>query len=410
MAKKKQKGLLTKTFVIDDKRYYVRAETQEELIDRYRARKFEVENARCKEIEEMTYDEYFDRWIDEQRERIRESTVRNYTFWYRSAAGVAIDNNDRLFGEIKLIDLKAQHCKDLQKRLLSLKRGDVKNNCAEPDKPLHGRTGINSIIFLMSRIYDDAIIESQGNKGSLEINPFSCVKSLKRTEPEARDNQHRALTAEETDKFMNAARNTWYYNHYKMLINSGMRIGELAALKYSDIDFTNKIIHIERTTTRTEAGARVVGDTTKTKRSTRMIELTPVLEQAINDQIALNYGAWGEKPVVSISGDTGDLTVLQKKKLDLQQLIFKTSENSLLCSTVLNRDITRKCKKAGIERFSAHAFRATRATNLIGRGVNPNHVKEALGHSSYAMTCDLYAHALPELAWKEIDAVDVAIG
>lgn len=62
-----------------------------------------------------------------------------------------------------------------------------------------------------------------------------------------------------------------------------------------------------------------------------------------------------------------------------------------------------------LERFSLHALRDTFATRFIEQGGNPQTLKTILGHSSLAMTMDLYSHVLPNTRQKEMEMVRIRV-
>ena len=66
-------------------------------------------------------------------------------------------------------------------------------------------------------------------------------------------------------------------------------------------------------------------------------------------------------------------------------------------------------KRAGIERISTHALRDTFATRAIESGMNPQTLKEILGHASYSMTMDLYAHVMGETKTREMNLIKISV-
>jgi integrase len=75
----------------------------------------------------------------------------------------------------------------------------------------------------------------------------------------------------------------------------------------------------------------------------------------------------------------------------------------------VNQDIARICKAAGIEKFTAHAFRDTFATRCVESGMQPKTLQEIMGHTDIAMTMNLYAHVMEETKVSQMQAVKIAI-
>jgi integrase len=67
-------------------------------------------------------------------------------------------------------------------------------------------------------------------------------------------------------------------------------------------------------------------------------------------------------------------------------------------------------KRAGLPPVRFHDLRHTCATLLLGRGVNPKIVSELLGHSTVAITLDLYSHLLPTMQATATSALEAALG
>ncbi|ETP70919.1 site-specific recombinase XerD, partial [Lachnospiraceae bacterium JC7] len=246
---------------------------------------------------------------------------------------------------------------------------------------------INQVMKLLNCIMKAAKVE-----GVIDRNPCEGVKNLKRTEQEARETIHRALTLEETEEFFRAAkdRNSWYLPLYEFLINTGCRIGEAGALQRSDIDIKNNVIHIRRTITISEVGIEI-GESPKTKTSKRDIPMNDAIKTAIQKQEQQNRDLFGD--IISLNSH-----------------IFSSMNGGFISSTVVIRDIKATLKNTGIDYFTPHAFRDTFATRAIEAGMNPQTLKEILGHSSYSMTMDLYAHVMENTKQKEMNLIRINTG
>ena len=245
---------------------------------------------------------------------------------------------------------------------------------------------VNNIISHLSHVFGTAVKER-----ILDYNPCTLVTPLKRTEEAARDTHHRALTHAETEAFFEAAAGSYYYNVYRMALFTGLRCGEIGALYNTDI--RNGEIIIERTITRKEGGNYVVGDSAKTEAGRRIIPINDTIAGIIEDQKELNnmlfYGSGKIKP--------------------LKDLLFKAPEGGLLMSTPINREIDRICRKAGIEKFTLHAFRDTYATRAIESGIPATTLKELLGHKNIAITLNLYTHVLSDTKREAMRIIEAGI-
>ena len=87
--------------------------------------------------------------------------------------------------------------------------------------------------------------------------------------------------------------------------------------------------------------------------------------------------------------------------------IFRSARGLVLNESHVSGDIERICKKAGVTKFTPHAFRDTFATRAIESGMNPKTLQEILGHSDIGMTMNLYAHVMEETKEKEMSLVEI---
>lgn len=369
MGKRRNDGRKRVSFSYEGKRYYCYGKTiQEARENEFELKKKLIEGV-YKKGRDLTLDEYHERWEAARHGTVKGATIRKQSFEYADASKAVIDKAGTVFGKLKLVDIERQNVKDLQAAL----------------SKKYSTTSVNGIVALIGHILNDAV-----NDRILTWNPAKGVKPLKRTEPEARDTNHRALTVEETKAFFKAAEGSWYYNLYRFLINSGCRCGEAGALKASDI--RGDVVKIERTITKSANGVYHIGETAKTRKGQRDIPYTEGIRAAVEAQKAQNAVLFGSGPI----------------KLD--SCIFQSPRGTLLSVTVVNRDIRSICQKAGIEHFTAHAFRDTFATRAIESGMKPKTLQEILGHANIGVTMNLYAHVMEETKRTEMQSVVIAIG
>lgn len=357
-------GILELRFTVNGHRYSVYAKTLTELKKKETARRMEIEAGIKKPVKEQSFDDYFKDWLQFKDGTVKETTIRNYRMFANVISRTVIDDAGTTFGSLKMSKVEPQHVRDLQSAM---------------KKNQHTRT-INDSISLVKSVFNTAM-----NDHAITWNPAAGIKPLKRTEPAARDTIHRALSAEETKRFLEAASGSWYYELYVFLANTGCRIGEAAAIQQKDI--SGKTVHVNKTVTRTINGGYIIGKETKTKSGTRTIPLNNAALEAIAAQRFKNNALHGEQ----VTG--------------IDETLFKALRGGLVKDSLVNEDIRRICDKAGLDRFSVHAFRDSFATRCVESGMQPKTLQDLMGHSDINMTMNLYAHVMDETKERQFQAV-----
>ena len=355
-------GRLEYRWTENGSRYSVTGTTIEECKEKELEKRKLISKNVLSDIQNASLDEYFKEWT-----RSRENTVSSSTIRTNKTIYIHISNH---LGKMKVRSIERRH---IQRFLDALKEK-------------HSSTYVNTTRTLLYSILESAKID-----GLIDNNPCEGVKRIKRTEKQARETIHRALTIEETKRFFQAAKdtNSWYYDLYDFLIHTGCRIGEAGALMNKDIDFNNSIIHIRRTLTNSETGYEV-GDRAKTAKGNRDIPMTNQVKDILSRQIKRNVDAFGEN---------------SKGK---NERVFKTIYGKFVTgSSQVWRDMKSLVEIAGIEYCTIHSLRDTFATRAIESGMNPQTLKEILGHSSFTMTMDLYAHVMEDTKRREMDLLKV---
>lgn len=365
--KKRSDGRFQKVFTFAGKRYTVCARTIEELEEKAYIKKQELKEGK-ENHDNPTLDGFHEKWTENRKGSIKESTLRCQHFQYNSCADVKI--NGRRLGDYRLSEIKPDDIRQVQKALQSNGRNRTQT--------------VNDKIAVLSHLFHDALVERY-----IDYNPCSAVKPLKRTEERARDTIHRALTIEEQQTFFENATESFYYDVFRMCILTGMRIGEIGALYPSDI--YDDAVHVVRTITKTETGGYQIGTDAKTKNGQRTIPLNDQIKEVVEHQKRINSMLDGNKIVA------------------MNSPIFKAPERGLLMATPADREIGRICTKSGIEKFTAHAFRATFATRMIEAGVDVRTLQELLGHADYGLTMNLYGHVTDNTLETAMNSVSIAL-
>lgn len=369
MAKRRNDGRLSKSFTVGGKRYFVYGRNKGELDQAELEKKQEIRKG-IDRRNNPTMQEYYDWWNEKRRKTVKETTIRGQRKEFEVMARVYISSASRTFGEMKIKEISINDLITVQNELLVD----------------HMARTTNDYMAHLKHVFKDAQAQNL-----IEYSPFATLDNIKSDgEEQARDTYHRALTIEEQKSFFSNERckNSYYYNVFRMAINTGMRVGEIGALKNSDI--RNGMIHIERSITRCEDGSYRVGESAKTKKGKRTIPVTDSIKEILADQKRINQ-------------------MLDGNVVSMDDLIFKAPERGLLMATPADREIKRICKAAGIEMFTMHAFRATFATRCIESGMGIKTLQELLGHENFNLTMSLYGHAMEDIKKAEMNNLKISI-
>ncbi|HEV8192648.1 MAG TPA: site-specific integrase [Ktedonobacterales bacterium] len=175
-----------------------------------------------------------------------------------------------------------------------------------------------------------------------------------------------------------------------MAITTGMRLGEIMALRWADIDLKGKApaIHV-RATLRYINSDVYYFDPPKTRKSRRNIRLTT----AAADALRAHRARQAEERLAAGARWRDD------------ELVFCTARGVAINGNHLSgRDFKALLRKADLPAIRFHDLRHTCATLLLLQGISPKVVSEMLGHSTVSMTLDRYSHVLPDMQEAATDA------
>ncbi len=210
--------------------------------------------------------------------------------------------------------------------------------------------------------------------------------------PRPAPKEMRPLSTEETRRLLRAACGERLEALYVLAVTTGMRQGELLALRWQDVDLKNGTLSVRRTLTRD--GGRVIIGEPKTKKSRRSISLTPRAVEAL--------GAHLERQLreIEILGD----------RYEDRGLLFATDTGGPVNpSNLRQRSFAPLLQKAKLPHVRFHDLRHTCATLLLSKGTHPKFVQELLGHATVAITLDTYSHAVPGMGKQTAKAMEDAL-
>ncbi len=203
--------------------------------------------------------------------------------------------------------------------------------------------------------------------------------------PRAEKTTMNTLSAFEVGVLLEEAKDSYYYPVIYTAVSTGLRRNELLALRWRDLDLDLLSISVSRTLYK--GRGRVEFKEPKTKYSRRRVSMTPKLALYLKEYRADR--GWMSMPVA------------------LDDLVFGDVDGEPLDPSTVTHNFGRMVKRAGLNaRF--HDLRHTYATLMLASGVHAKIVSEALGHSTVAITLDIYSHVTPglqEAAAKQLDSL-----
>lgn len=161
---------------------------------------------------------------------------------------------------------------------------------------------------------------------------------------------------------------------YHVAIATGLRPGELRALKWADVDLESGAIHVRRTISKDAHGSEIIADRTKSKTS-RAVAISP----AIVARLKWHRARQRERQLQHESWQTLDL-------------VFDRGDGHWLYQSHWQKFHRALCERVGVSVIRAHDLRHTSASLELETGTHPKIVSDRLGHSTIAMTMDRYSH------------------
>lgn len=303
-----------------------------------------------------TFEELASLWLENYRTTVKASTFENV----KSKVEKMTEEH---FKELKLKKITVAYC---QRVVIELSKTYVL---------------YNHYLSVINRIFKYAVLMDVINS-----NPFDKV-----IKPKSRQTQRKGnfLTKEELKEFLKLAQSatlSYFFPLVHLMSYTGLRQGEALALKWSDIDFENKKITVDKTATRIKE--RQTLQTPKTKNSKRVISIDSatlsILKSWKKDQIKIYF-----KNGKHFEGD--------------ENFIFTNQRSEWVHIHNFIRYFKRFIADHKLKPITPHGLRHTHASLLFSAGVEPKNISDRLGHSTVQITLDLYTHITEE---QRTDTVD----
>jgi integrase len=212
----------------------------------------------------------------------------------------------------------------------------------------------------------------------------------------------RALTDAEKQRLLAATKGSSIHGIVLLALATGMRRGELLALRWSDVDLTNGTIAVRRSVSETKTGVGAVPPKSGRSRVIRIPASIVVYLRhcrAAQNEVRLFLAeTWQDEDLI-FPRPTGGL----RRPSEVSRAF-----NRICAEPIPPAKGYRQRPRIGLDaRF--HDLRHTHATDLLHAGVPVKVVSERLGHSSVSTTLDVYAHVLPDMQEAAAAAADAIL-
>ena len=300
-------------------------------------------------FQDPTFEELASLWLENYKTTVKPSTFENV----KSKVEKMTEEH---FKELKLKKITVAYC---QRVVIELSKNYVL---------------YNHYLSVINRIFKYAVLMD-----ILDSNPFDKV-----IKPKSRQTQRKGnfLTKEELKEFLKLAQNatlSYFFPLVHLMAYTGLRQGEVLALKWSDIDFENKKITVDKTAVRIKEKQTI--QTPKTKNSKRVISIDPttlsILKSWKKDQIKIYF-----KNGKHFEGDGN--------------FIFTNERAEWVHIHNFIRYFKRFIADHKLKQITPHGLRHTHTSLLFSAGVEPKNISDRLGHSTVQITLDLYTHITEE--------------
>ncbi len=299
-----------------------------------------------------TIDELFSKWLEARKNSVKNSTYVTYLTMYESHV-------KERFGGMKVQSVTSFMINRFVSDLLESGRCDGEGLSPK---------SVQAVLVMLKSVFA---------YGAREFHFDDPAKGV--SQPKCRSKEIQIFSHEEMAKIRRAAMTSEDEDVGILLaLYTGVRIGELCALRWEDIDLEKRIIHVNKTLQRMkypdkDRGTFVAVTEPKSEHSVRDIPIPTFMLDRLNN--------------MKCSGDCYFLTGQQKyAETRTYQYRYK-----------------RFLEKEGIEYKNFHVLRHTFATECIRLGIDVKTVSELLGHSSVKITLERYVHSDMETKRRQLE-------
>ncbi|MCO6050642.1 site-specific integrase [Mesorhizobium sp. RP14(2022)] len=250
-----------------------------------------------------------------------------------------------------------------------------------------GKGGLASQTVMHVHRLLSQILASAVKARKLRASPMAEVQAV----PKVRKEEIQVLDDGELAKLLQHLKGRSIYMPVMVAASTGMRRGEVLALRWRDVDFDALTLQVRQVVEETKEGVRVKEP--KTDRGRRTISLPARLVAELKRH---------KKEIAELRLKLG----MGKANHDL---VFPTIDGGMRAPRPFSKEFAREAKAAGVPHVTFHGLRHTHITHLLRSGVPVHVVATRAGHANPSVTLTIYAHVLPGQQEAAAAIVDAAL-
>lgn len=293
-------------------------------------------------------------WLAEKEGSVKEQTLQKYRTSIRVHIAPFFDGRS-------LTELSSGLITEFMSGLRHTKRCDGRGYLSDHT--------VRGIATLLQALLNFASLHSFGNIPQIQIK-----------KPQTKRKTHKILNLSEQQRLDRYLREQPQGSNLAiyLALHTGLRLGEICALQWENVDFAARQIHVLHTATRGQRGEWILGSP-KSATSERVIPITERLSALLHDE---------------------------KMRTDSPFVFSAPRQGTFLNPRTLQYRFRRILQSVGLRRVTFHALRHTFATRWIECGMDIKSLSEYLGHSGVQVTLHIYVHSSERLKREGIERLE----
>jgi integrase len=317
----------------------------------------QIEKGQFIEEKDITVEEYLKYWLDSYA---KTNTAPRTYIRYTELANHII----RHLGGFMVQKLKPLHIQQFYSSLLKERKLS------------------NSTILKIHRMFHLALKHAVQWQ-LINHNPLDAV-----TSPKPEKIEMKTWDVETANKFLETIKDDIIYIPVLLALQTGMRQGEIAALKWDDVDLEDGYIAVRNTLQK--INGKFILKEPKSKKSIRTIALMEITITELKKH----------------RRKQAEMILAMGEKYKNENFVCTWEDGRPLDPSYISKKFFKLVKKYNFPYIRFHDLRHTHATMLLQEGVHPKIVSERLGHSTINITLDVYSHVLPNIQKEAVKKLD----